>query len=154
MQHDSYFCKKYSGTRAFPVRRKNETNNFVASVVAQKQYIWKKCPEKCRPRDHPDWEYCWNWHGVWLDSKRRISSDSNWTACCKHWSDKQNPDMSSKWLLNPSYKGFLPNSWTSFPEKSVDTSSQIAHRYQKIKNSLLEAFQKRRFWRWNGPTIC
>ena len=58
MQHDSYFCKKYSGTRAFPVRRKNETNNFVASVVAQKQYIWKKCPEKCRPRDHPDWEYC------------------------------------------------------------------------------------------------
>ena len=58
MQHDSYFCRKYSGTRAFPVKRKNETNNFVAAVVAEKQYIWKKCPEKCRPRDHPDWEYC------------------------------------------------------------------------------------------------
>jgi len=58
MQHDSYFCKKYSGTRAFPVKRKNETNNFVAAVVAEKQYIWKKCPEKCRPRDHLEWEYC------------------------------------------------------------------------------------------------
>jgi len=58
MQHDSYFCKRYSGTRAFPTRRKNETNNFVATVVAENMYIWEKCPEKCRPREHPDWEYC------------------------------------------------------------------------------------------------
>jgi len=58
MQHDSYLCKKYSGTRSFPIRRKNETNNFVAAVVGQKQYIWKKCPEKCRPKEHQDWEYC------------------------------------------------------------------------------------------------
>ena len=58
MQHDSYFCKKYSRTRPFPIRRKNETNNFMAAVVAQNQYIWKKCPEKCRPKEHQDWEYC------------------------------------------------------------------------------------------------
>ena len=58
MQHDSYFCKKYSGTKPFPTKRKNETNNFVAAVVGQKQYIWKKCPEKCRPKEHLDWEYC------------------------------------------------------------------------------------------------
>ena len=58
MQHDSYLCRRYSGTRPFPVRRKNETNNFVAAVVAQKQYIWKTCPEKCRPAEHKDWEQC------------------------------------------------------------------------------------------------
>eukprot|EP00093_Oithona_nana_P008175 08175.XXX_242010_242525_1 [CDS] Oithona nana genome sequencing. len=58
MQHDSYLCRRYSGTRPFPVRRRNETNNFVAAVVAQKQYIWKTCPEKCRPAEHKDWEQC------------------------------------------------------------------------------------------------
>ena len=77
MQHDSYLCRKYSGksavclhfekitscclftgTSPFPIQRKNETNNFVAAVVAENQYIWKKCPEKCRPQNHKDWEYC------------------------------------------------------------------------------------------------
>jgi hypothetical protein len=58
MQHDSYLCRKYSGTNPFPVKRKNETNNFVAAVVAEKQYIWTKCPTKCRPEQHKDWEYC------------------------------------------------------------------------------------------------
>lgn len=58
MQHDSYLCKHYSRTRAFPVQRKNESNNFVAAVVGEKQYIWQPCPEKCRPVDHKDWTYC------------------------------------------------------------------------------------------------
>lgn len=58
MQHDSYLCRKYAGTKGFPVQRKNQTNNFMAAVVAQNQYIWKKCPTKCRPTDHKDWEYC------------------------------------------------------------------------------------------------
>ena len=50
--------KLYAGTKGFPVQRKNQTNNFMAAVVAQNQYIWKKCPTKCRPADHKDWEYC------------------------------------------------------------------------------------------------
>lgn len=58
MQHDSYLCKKYSGTKGFPTQRKNESNNFMAAVVAQKQYIMKECPEKCRPADHKEWQYC------------------------------------------------------------------------------------------------
>ena len=59
MQHDSFLCRKYSGTRGFPIQRKNQTNNFMAAVVAQNQYIWKPCPTKCRPEAHKDWEYCW-----------------------------------------------------------------------------------------------
>jgi len=58
VQHDSYFCKKFSRTRPFPTRRKNETNNFIGSVINENYGILEKCPEKCRPKEHQDWEYC------------------------------------------------------------------------------------------------
>ena len=55
----SYLSPKYSGTKPFPTRRKNEVNNFVGAVVAdQGQCIWEKCPGKCRPKKHKDWEHC------------------------------------------------------------------------------------------------
>ena len=58
MQHDSYMCKNYPISRPFPTQRKMEPNNFVASVVSENATLWKRCPKACRPKDHPDWEYC------------------------------------------------------------------------------------------------
>ena len=58
LQHDAYSCKIFPGTVGFPTRRKNETNNFIASVYSQDMYMWEKCPYKCRPKEHKDWEYC------------------------------------------------------------------------------------------------
>ena len=59
MQHDSYTCGLYSGSIGFPSPRRNQTNNFVASVVNQNMYLWRKCPRQCRRRGHEDdWEYC------------------------------------------------------------------------------------------------
>jgi len=46
-------------TSPFPVRRENGTNNFVAAVATSNDILLTKCPLKCRPRDHPDWELCW-----------------------------------------------------------------------------------------------
>ena len=40
----------------FPTRRKNEDNNFVASVYAEKMMVWQKCPVECRRKK--EWEYC------------------------------------------------------------------------------------------------
>ena len=85
VEHDSYRCHMYPhrnphqypthqtanihtysgdiGVRCysigFPTQRKEEDNNFVAAVVAEGGgRLWKKCPRKCRRKDHPDWEHC------------------------------------------------------------------------------------------------
>jgi hypothetical protein len=58
MSHDAYLCANYPDTRPFPTERKNEPNNFVASVVNQGNVLWEECPERCRPKDHPEWLHC------------------------------------------------------------------------------------------------
>ena len=58
ISHDAYTCKNYPNTRGFPTQRKNEPNNFVASVVAENHTLWKICPKACRPRNHLDWTHC------------------------------------------------------------------------------------------------
>ena len=45
-------------TKGFPTQRKNEPNNFVASVVSENHTLWEICPEECRPKDHLDWTHC------------------------------------------------------------------------------------------------
>ncbi|TRY79475.1 hypothetical protein TCAL_06560 [Tigriopus californicus] len=60
--HDSFNCDKFRTpfTRAFPTQRLYELNNFVGSIRYSPEYqtLWETCPENCRPKDHPDWEYC------------------------------------------------------------------------------------------------
>ena len=56
--HDSYTCHSYPYTKGFPTQRKNEPNNFVASVVSENHTLWEICPEECRPKDHKDWTHC------------------------------------------------------------------------------------------------
>ena len=56
--HDAYHCMKYPETHAFPTKRKDEPNNFVASVIAENHILYQKCPIQCRPKDHRDWGYC------------------------------------------------------------------------------------------------
>jgi hypothetical protein len=59
LQHDSYSCHSFSGTRGFPTKRRNETNNFVASVYNENMYIYEECPVKCRREGHiQDWTHC------------------------------------------------------------------------------------------------
>ena len=58
MQHDSYTCHLYPHTIGWPTRRRNEPNNFVASVTSDNATLWTKCPKKCRRKGHMDWEYC------------------------------------------------------------------------------------------------
>ena len=59
ISHDSYSCKRFSYTKAFPTKRKMEPNNFVASVVSENHVLNQSCPKICRPREHLDWEFCW-----------------------------------------------------------------------------------------------
>ena len=59
LQHDSYLCKKYTGSVGFPTERKNEDFNFIgarAHSTVGSYRLWKKCPELCRRRQ--EWEYC------------------------------------------------------------------------------------------------
>ena len=35
------------------------TYNFGFSKLFQNMSVWIKCPYKCRPSGHKDWEYCW-----------------------------------------------------------------------------------------------
>ena len=59
VSHDAYTCINFPRTRPFPTQREfNVPNNFVASVVEAQDVMREKCPEKCRPKNHPDWEYC------------------------------------------------------------------------------------------------
>ena len=48
IQHDSYLCDKYPGSISWPTERKNEPNNFVASVANENDTLWKRCPKRCR----------------------------------------------------------------------------------------------------------
>ena len=51
-------CDAYPNSIGFPTERKNEANNFVAGC-SDGNYLWKKCPRKCRREGHvDDWEYC------------------------------------------------------------------------------------------------
>ena len=56
--HDSYLCKNYPFTKAFPTQRRNEPNNFVGSVVSENANLWQECPKECRPKNHLDWIHC------------------------------------------------------------------------------------------------
>ena len=60
MEHDSYRCHVYNNSIGYPTQRKDEANNFVASVVSVQglDYLWQKCPEQCRRNGHQDWDYC------------------------------------------------------------------------------------------------
>ena len=61
LQHDAYSCHYFDDTVGFPTPRRNETNNFVASVVSLDMYIWEKCPVECRRKGHEndaEWEHC------------------------------------------------------------------------------------------------
>ena len=63
VQHDSYTCQRFPGyTVPFPTRREaNDTTQYLGQVVRPPPAAAEKlheCPAQCRPRQHPDWEYC------------------------------------------------------------------------------------------------
>jgi hypothetical protein len=61
--HDSYFCQYYTSpyNRPWPVQRlmKGEglKRNFVGSTWYGDKLV-KMCPYACRPKEHPEWEFC------------------------------------------------------------------------------------------------
>ena len=61
---DAYCCRKFSGTSPFPTKRLSGIGNFIGSVISLNQSVGfdssNYCPEKCRPKNHKDWVYCWN----------------------------------------------------------------------------------------------
>ena len=62
LSHDSYTGHKFTRTSPFPTQRRQGVGNFIGSVVSLNQSLsldgtWV-CPEKCRPKQHPDWIYC------------------------------------------------------------------------------------------------
>lgn len=56
MQHDSYLCSRYKGSRPFPTQRIQGT--FVGCKRKCQYKDLSKCPERCRPKNHQDWKYC------------------------------------------------------------------------------------------------
>lgn len=57
VQHDSYTCHTFPGSKGFPTEREDGENNFVGAVVSEGGgRLWKKCPKKCRRRR--EWERC------------------------------------------------------------------------------------------------
>jgi len=59
MIHDSYCCEKsWNSVAATPFPTRRVAGNFVAD---RNDSAWTKpqqCPLKCRPPEHPDWDYC------------------------------------------------------------------------------------------------
>ncbi|XP_066971836.1 uncharacterized protein [Macrobrachium rosenbergii] len=57
--HDSYTCGMFRGSKPFPTRRFGDTFVGQKSLVKffRRRYL-KPCPEKCRPKNHPDWLHC------------------------------------------------------------------------------------------------
>ena len=55
LQHDSYCCKRFPGSKGFPTQRIKEEFNFFGSVGG---VFWEECPMECRREGHKDWVYC------------------------------------------------------------------------------------------------
>lgn len=54
--HDSYLCKSYGGD-PFPTKRVG--NCFIGSTAeCYSNLTFYKCPDECRPTDHPNWISC------------------------------------------------------------------------------------------------
>ena len=79
--HDSYLCKNYPFTKAFPTKRQNEANNFVGSVVSENANLWQECPKECRPKNHFDWIHCWRLENTLEIYLHAISKRNLW---CKN----------------------------------------------------------------------
>ena len=58
LQHDAYLCANYKGSVAWPTQRVMGPNNFVGSVYKDNATLTIKCPQFCRPKNRPQWEYC------------------------------------------------------------------------------------------------
>ncbi|KAB7500864.1 hypothetical protein Anas_06872, partial [Armadillidium nasatum] len=58
LAHDSYACFLFNGSSPFPTRR--EGRKFVGAAIFRypSSRVKEKCPVKCRPKTHQDWEYC------------------------------------------------------------------------------------------------
>lgn len=56
--HDSYLCKSFVFANPWPSIR--EGNCFVGSpdICQRNLSNFYKCPFKCRPKSHSDWEFC------------------------------------------------------------------------------------------------
>ncbi|XP_064096391.1 uncharacterized protein LOC135208190 [Macrobrachium nipponense] len=57
--HDSYTCGWFGASKPFPTQRFGDT--FIGQKSLMKFFNRHKlnpCPEKCRPKNHPDWLYC------------------------------------------------------------------------------------------------
>ena len=56
--HDSYLCKSFSFANPWPSKR--EGNCFVGSpyICQRNSSNFYKCPLKCRPKIHTDWDFC------------------------------------------------------------------------------------------------
>ncbi|QQP40602.1 Uncharacterized protein FKW44_014707, partial [Caligus rogercresseyi] len=61
LTHDSYHCRRYPGSQAFPSKRPIGVLNFVGAVADMNHTIHStegnKCPKECRPKNHQDWEF-------------------------------------------------------------------------------------------------
>lgn len=57
LQHDSYNCDFYEGSRPWPTKRKKD-NEFVGCPVHNCDQKLLPCPEKCRPSYGKIWKYC------------------------------------------------------------------------------------------------
>ena len=62
LAHDSYNCGflNINKTKGFPTQRLEEPPNFVGSNSGKMgSPMLEVCPPPCRPFDHKDWIYCW-----------------------------------------------------------------------------------------------
>ena len=58
LQHDSYTCQIFPGTRPFPTQRPIEPNNFIGAISVSNGTYLTPCPKLCRPKLHQHWTYC------------------------------------------------------------------------------------------------
>ena len=68
--YDSYNCGmvwKFGHTRPWPTKRKGfyYVGYGPSKNYAMKALRRKRCPVKCRPEAHKDWQYCWKIYYDW-----------------------------------------------------------------------------------------
>ena len=62
MHHDSFCCERpeFNNSIPFPTRRMGL--EYISKTYSNVGFLPETCPEKCRPKDHPEWTRCWNWY--------------------------------------------------------------------------------------------
>ena len=58
MHHDSFCCEGHGFNNSIPFPARRLDSEYISQTVSGSAPLPETCPEKCRPKDHPEWTRC------------------------------------------------------------------------------------------------